>query len=81
MADGTGFVYAQACGLPSRDMLAKLDTKAKYFLGDAHEGKSAKMLKLVKDKGMGGIIPLRDAIHMKVKNGHNLIAKALGLGV
>ncbi len=72
IADGTGFGYAQTYNLPLKDMLAKLDIKAKYFLGDAYYGKSAEMLKLVKEKGMSAIAPVRDTIHMKVRNSYRL---------
>ncbi len=58
-----------------KDMLAKLDIKAKYFLGDAYYGKSVEILKLVKEKGMSAIIPVRDTIHMKVRNSYRLWAK------
>ncbi len=55
-----------------KDMLAKLDIRAKYFFGDAYYGKSVEILKLVKDKGMCAIAPVRDTIHMKVRNSYRL---------
>ncbi len=74
IADGKGFWYAQTDNLPSSDMLAKLGIKAKYFLGDAHEGKSAEMLKLVKEKGMSADSSSeRYDTHEGKKRLHNLI--------
>jgi hypothetical protein len=56
-------------------MLSKLNIRAKYFLGDAYYGKSVEILKLVKEKGMSGIIPVRDTIHTRVRNNYRLWAK------
>ncbi len=58
-----------------REMLSKLDIRSKYFLGDSYYGKSVETLKIIKEKGMKAIIPVRDTFRMKVRDSYRVWAK------